>query len=240
MSTFLFLHGAFHGGWLWRKVGGLLQAQGHDCHTPTLSGCGYLARRSPHIDLQTYIDDVLNYIEDEELQDIILVSHGFSGLVGGAVMLLARHRLRHAIFVDAAIPRHRQSFFALADDKTRAMLDSDDEGFVAPWVPGVFGITVPLAGWFASRQRPFPARALHTPFPLPFAAQPLPATFMLGSMTPLAMYCDMARRAQELGWAVEQLYSGHCPMVTDPRHLTMKIVLTAASHYDACSLFAFP
>lgn len=42
MATFVFVHGAFQGGWVWRQVAGLLQEQGHKVHTPTYSGCGYL------------------------------------------------------------------------------------------------------------------------------------------------------------------------------------------------------
>jgi hypothetical protein len=42
METFLFVHGAFQGGWVWCKVADFLRTRGHDVHTPTLSGCGYL------------------------------------------------------------------------------------------------------------------------------------------------------------------------------------------------------
>ncbi len=45
MASFLFVHGAFQGGWVWRKVIDLLRTKGHDPHAPTLSGCGYLAKK---------------------------------------------------------------------------------------------------------------------------------------------------------------------------------------------------
>ncbi len=32
MSCFVLVHGAFHGGWCWRRVAPLLRAQGHEVH----------------------------------------------------------------------------------------------------------------------------------------------------------------------------------------------------------------
>jgi hypothetical protein len=34
MTTFVLVHGGWHGGWCWRRVTPLLLAQGHDVHTP--------------------------------------------------------------------------------------------------------------------------------------------------------------------------------------------------------------
>ena len=38
MSTFVLLHGAWHGGWAWQRVTPLLRAAGHQVHAPTLTG----------------------------------------------------------------------------------------------------------------------------------------------------------------------------------------------------------
>ena len=55
MATYLLVHGAFQGGWVWQKVVSILQNQGHVVHAPTLSGCGYLFSdiRTEH-DLKTF------------------------------------------------------------------------------------------------------------------------------------------------------------------------------------------
>ena len=39
-STFVLVHGAWHGGWCWRRVADLLEAKGHKVFTPTLTGVG--------------------------------------------------------------------------------------------------------------------------------------------------------------------------------------------------------
>jgi hypothetical protein len=36
-KTFVLVHGAWHGGWCWRRVADLLQKRGHKVFTPTLS-----------------------------------------------------------------------------------------------------------------------------------------------------------------------------------------------------------
>ena len=44
MTTFVLVHGAWHGSWCWKRVRKLLQGEGHDVFTPTLTGVG---ERSP-------------------------------------------------------------------------------------------------------------------------------------------------------------------------------------------------
>ena len=40
MTTFVLVHGAWHGSWCWKRVRKSLQARGHDVFTPTLTGVG--------------------------------------------------------------------------------------------------------------------------------------------------------------------------------------------------------
>src|SRR4051794_41688120 len=37
-KTFVLIHGAWHGGWCWRRVADLLEAKGHKVFAPTLTG----------------------------------------------------------------------------------------------------------------------------------------------------------------------------------------------------------
>ena len=45
MTTFVLIHGAWHGGWCWEKVAPLLEARGHRVLAPDLPGHG--ANRTP-------------------------------------------------------------------------------------------------------------------------------------------------------------------------------------------------
>lgn len=60
MTTFVLVHGAWHGGWCWRRLTPLLRAAGHEVFAPTLTGLG--ERRhllSPDIDLATHAQDIV-------------------------------------------------------------------------------------------------------------------------------------------------------------------------------------
>jgi hypothetical protein len=62
-KTFLVCHGAWGGGWSWKKMHPLMQAAGYRLLTPTYTGLGereHLA--APSIDLETHIQDILNVI----------------------------------------------------------------------------------------------------------------------------------------------------------------------------------
>src|SRR5262249_62119168 len=87
MTTYVLVHGAWHGAWCWRRVTRLLNAQGHDVFTPTLTGVGERTHLlTPAIDVDTHITDVVNVLKWERLEKIVLVGHSYGGIVdsGGA------------------------------------------------------------------------------------------------------------------------------------------------------------
>ena len=49
MTTFVLVHGAWHGGWWRREVAGRLRADGHVVYTPTLSGAWTTVACKMHI-----------------------------------------------------------------------------------------------------------------------------------------------------------------------------------------------
>src|SRR5436190_23384047 len=65
--TFLLVHGAWHGGWCWKKLTPLLRAAGHEVFTPTLTGLGDRAHLlSSGVDLTTHIKDITAVLEYED------------------------------------------------------------------------------------------------------------------------------------------------------------------------------
>ena len=70
-KTFVLVHGAFVGGWCWRRVARLLQSKGHSVFAPTLTGLGDRSHLlNKNTDLDTHILDIGNMIKWEELTDI--------------------------------------------------------------------------------------------------------------------------------------------------------------------------
>ena len=104
-KTFVLVHGTWHGGWVWRDVRNYIHSQGHKVFSPSLTGCGdrkHLMNSS--ISLKTHIDDICNIIQYEELDDIILVGHSFSGIVITGVADRLKNKINNIVFLDALVP----------------------------------------------------------------------------------------------------------------------------------------
>ena len=81
-SPFVLVHGAWHGGWCWRRVADCLSAKGRYVVAPTLSGVGERSHlASDSIGLSTHIDDVVNEIK---WKDFSTTSWNSSGTRMGA------------------------------------------------------------------------------------------------------------------------------------------------------------
>ncbi len=80
--VYVFVHGAWHGGWCWQKVSKNLRGHGAEVYTPTLSGLGeHQNTINKDINLDTHIEDVVNLIVMEDLHNVILVGHSYAGTV---------------------------------------------------------------------------------------------------------------------------------------------------------------
>ena len=73
-KTFVLIHGAWHGGWCWRRVADLLEAKGHKVYAPSLTGNGDRSHLlSKDVILDTHIADIVNLFKWEDLKDACLV-----------------------------------------------------------------------------------------------------------------------------------------------------------------------
>src|ERR1700712_3029720 len=78
-KTFVLVHGAWYGGWCWKKVAEELRAAGHNVSTPTCPGVGESRHLlSKDINLTTHIMSITNHIHYEGLSEVVLVGSGFS------------------------------------------------------------------------------------------------------------------------------------------------------------------
>ena len=106
-ETFVLVHGATGGGWDWRTMENILVERGHKVHRITLTGLGERAHLlNPKINLTTHITDVVNTVVYEELDNIILAGHSYGGMVITGVMNSIPKKIKHAVFLDAAVPNH--------------------------------------------------------------------------------------------------------------------------------------
>ena len=133
--TFVLVHGATAGGWEWKKTGKFLTDDGHTVYRATLTGLGEREHlNSPDIDLQTHINDVVNLILFEDLHDVVLTGHSYGGMVITGVMDRIPERLRHVVFLDAAVPDDGMSIWDLFGGKGPQGPNIVDGFMQVPWV----------------------------------------------------------------------------------------------------------
>ncbi|MDZ7686961.1 MAG: alpha/beta fold hydrolase [Gammaproteobacteria bacterium] len=109
-TTFVLVHGAFHGGWCWDAVAEQLRARGHRVFAPTLSGLS--ERRdgfSGGINLNTHVTDVISLIDENNLAAIHLVGWSYGGMVITGVLGAAPKKIRAMTYLDAHLPAHHYS-----------------------------------------------------------------------------------------------------------------------------------
>src|SRR5215211_1043953 len=120
MATFVLVAGAWHGGWCWRKVTPLLRAAGHEVFAPTLTGLGERSHLAhPDVGLTTHIQDIVNLLEYEDLNDVVLVGHSYSGMVITGVAEQVPGRLAHLVYLDAFVPENGQALVDLLPPEGR-------------------------------------------------------------------------------------------------------------------------
>lgn len=229
-KTFVLVHGAWHGGWCWNAVAETLRKRGHIVFTPTQTGLGERKHlMSAAITLDTFIDDVTNVIQYEQLNDIVLVGHSFAGNTISGVADRMGERIRHLFYLDSLIIEGGQSPFSTlpADVVAARMKLAEPSGGVSiPAPPGkAFGIVDPaLAKLVEERLTPHPVGTYQSPLNIRGpVGNGRPATYIACTdpvYAPLQSSRDWVKtKGAANGITMVTLATGHDAMVTAPAAL---------------------
>src|SRR5688500_8281542 len=102
MTTFVMVHGAYQGGWIWKPVVIRLRAAGHAAYAPTLDGCAERRHQvRPGITVSTHAQEIAEILCYEDLRDVVLVGTSAGGMVIARAAGLGRDRIARLSFVDA-------------------------------------------------------------------------------------------------------------------------------------------
>jgi pimeloyl-ACP methyl ester carboxylesterase len=236
MATIVLVHGAFHGGWCWREVAERLRARGHRVTTPTLSGLGERAHLlSERIDLWTCIADIEHHVRFEDLGDIVLVGHSFAGGVITGVADRIGGQVGRLIYLDALMLRPGETAMsqvpeAVAEERVRQARMSAGGLTMPPPPASAFGVVDPdQAVWVEDRLTPHPIKTYLTPLDLNGAVgNGRPAAYVVCTDPVYTGLADSHARADETGWPIHELKTGHDAMVTAPAATAELIDVLAA------------
>jgi pimeloyl-ACP methyl ester carboxylesterase len=122
-KTFVLIHGAWHGGWCWRRVADLLEAKGHKVFAPSLTGNGDRSHLlSKDVNLDTHIADIVNLFKWEEIKDACLVAHSYAGWPASGALEQIGDRVSSIVWLDAFKPENGQKGTDFASDFSRKAL----------------------------------------------------------------------------------------------------------------------
>lgn len=226
-QTFVLVHGATAGGWEWKRTGQHLLDDGHTVYRATLTGLGEREHlNSTDIDLDTHINDVVNLILFEDLHDVVLTGHSYGGMVVTGVMDRIPERLRHVVFLDAAVPQDGQSIWDLFGARGQDPSRFKDGFMQVPWVQP--GATPPYSVKHSVKCFSQPV-SYRNP-----AALALPVTYVAfvpkeQSIEERASTDQSWNNAQARGWTIRTFPGGHVAHQEDPRGVA---TLIAASVDD--------
>ena len=221
--NFVLIPGAWMGAWVWNPVSSGLRALGHDVYALTLSGLDDEHADVSDVGLQTHVDDVLSVLEGNDLRDVAVVGHSYSGIVAGQVADRAPDRVAHTVFVDGFLPHDGKSMLDAfpepqREDELRQIAENGGR-WPAPDVAGAadgHGLPVEQARWLVERLVDHPGRTVSEPAVLsrPLAKQRatyIACTFEISD--------DVAAMREEPSWTFRTLQTGHWPMVSAPDEL---------------------
>jgi len=229
MATYVLVHGAYQGGWVWKPVATRLRAAGHAVYAPTLDGCAerhHLVR--PGITVATQAQEVAQLLYHEDLEHVVLVGTSSGGMVICRTAERARDRIARLVFVDALalLPGEKVADIvkrAAANeitDVTTAPTRADAEGRMFA------GLDPATRAWALARYTPHPLAALEGPMELDsFWREPWSASVIRCRRATNPPEAHQRRTAERLNAAWHELDTGHYPMLSQPDELT-RLLLT--------------
>jgi pimeloyl-ACP methyl ester carboxylesterase len=232
-KAFVLVHGAWHGGWSWRRVADRLERQGHRVFTPTLTGLGERAHlMSPKIDLDTHIADVVNLIRYEDLHDIVLVGHSYAGFVISGVAEQEEKNIGSFVFLDAFVPEDGDSMATISTparrESIRAAAERGETTLPAPSAE-FFHVNAADRAWVDRLCGPQPIGTFLQPVKLSGARERIgKKSYIRAAAYPNAVFdAHAANLKARPGWRIYDVPCGHDVMVDMPDRL-VEILLEVA------------
>jgi pimeloyl-ACP methyl ester carboxylesterase len=235
MTTFVLVHGAWHGGWCYGRIAERLRSAGHAVFVPTLTGCGERAHLlSGTVNLTTHIEDVLSVFRYEGVERAVLAGHSYGGMVITGVADRIAERISALVYLDAFVPEEGNSLFDLnLPENTRRFIEAAGSvgGIAIPPPPAAFfNINAADAPLYEKLTGPHPIAAMIERLPLSGAYRSVGRRIYVHATelpreSPFKPFYEKAKASPD--WETHALACGHSMMLDEPER-TAEILLSAA------------
>lgn len=232
-STFVLVHGAWHGGWGWVRLAELLRRQGHVVFTPTLTGLGERSHLiGASVNASLHITDVVNLIHYERLSDIVLVGHSYGGCVVSGVAEVVPDKIASIVFLDAFIPDDGDATVDLVQPAVKAIIlaaAARGETIVPVRNAAAFNVNENDRPWVDSLAGPQPIGTMTEKLKLTGARDRIAKkTYIRASGYPnVSFEAAHARAKADKTWRTFEVPCGHDVMIDMPERLA-EILLEVA------------
>lgn len=228
MATFVLVHGAWTGAYAFRHVRKLLQAQGHEVFTPSLTGIGDRAHlASSLVGLSTHVRDVVNLVLYEDLEDVVLLGFSYGGFVVTGALEHIADRVAHLVYLDAFIPERSGDCLLAQHGRPDRAPAQIGEPWLAPPPQRHFD-SAEEGAWIAARRTPHPIATLMEPVYVakPVEDYPFTRTYIFASAKPgeetvlAALEKSAARARASSAWRYCEIETSHMVASNRPVELT--------------------
>ncbi len=225
-KTIVLVHGAWHGGWCWRRVSDLLEQKGHKVFTPTMTGLGACSHLiSKDVNLTTHITDIANFIKWENLSNIVLVGHSYAGIIISGVAEQLHDKIASIVFLDAFLPENGDSLAEKAAPAFKeAIANAINRGDVSLKQPpaAAFGVAEADRPWVDGKCTPQPLSTYTEKAVYAGGRDKIARKTYIrakGYASP-AFDAAHAKCKADASWKTHEMTSGHDAMVIQPQELT--------------------
>lgn len=124
MSTYVLVHGSWHGAWCWYKIIPLLEQAGHKAIALDLPGHGRDWTAARDVTLQGYVQSVCEVL-DAESEPVILVGHSRGGIVISQVAEQRPEKIRTLVYLAAYLIPNGEAMLPMALSDSESLIVSN-------------------------------------------------------------------------------------------------------------------
>jgi pimeloyl-ACP methyl ester carboxylesterase len=124
MSTYVLIHGSWHGAWCWYKIIPLLEQAGHKAIALDLPGHGRDWTAARDISMQSYLDSVCKIL-DAQPEPVILVGHSRGGIVISQTAELRPEKIKTLVYLAAYLIPNGEAMLPTALSDTQSLIVSN-------------------------------------------------------------------------------------------------------------------